>query len=240
MKCNRVYPALFLTMTVLIGFGACSPSVIVTIKPDMSGKAAFNAEMTPTAQTVVRKFTGTNAAKSIESQLFNPESLKASLIQTGFSVDTIELPAKGGISLGLSFQKLDGLLAQAVSMKPGANSITVTLSRESINAAVDLMPSETREYLDLLMAPVFTGEELSTADFEDIIASTYGKTLAGDLKNARFTLTIRCPGAVKTAAVTAGGTADCTASKTGSGAVFTIPLTTLLSMENTVTASAAW
>jgi len=234
MKCNRF--ALVLALAALIGFSACSPSVIVTIKPDTSGKAAFNAEMTPTAQTVVRKFTGTNADRSVESQLFDPESLKASLAQTGFSVDTIKLPVKGGITLGLSFQKLDGLLAQAVSMKPGTNSITVTLSRGSINAAVDLMPSETREYLDLLMAPVFTGEELSTADYEDIIASTYGKTLAGELKDARFTLTIRCPGAVKNAAVTAG----CMASKTDSGALFTIPLTTLLSMERPITASASW
>ena len=97
--------------------------------------------------------------------------------------------------------------------------MNLVISRESIKKAIEVMPASTGDYLDLLMAPVFTDEKLSAAEYEDIIASAYGKTIVAELRKSGFTLTVRCPSAVHSAKASAPGTATFS----GSSAVIKIP-----------------
>ncbi len=214
--------------TATLLFTACSPSVILTVQKEASGTALFTADMSPTAENMVRKFTG--------NQLFDRDKITLSLAHAGIRVDSVEFSSRTGISLALSFLKLDGLPARAVTVAKNENRIEVRLTRESVNAAVAMMPADTRDYLDLLMAPVFTGETMNMIEYESIIAAAYGKTLAAELKKSSFILTIRCPSAVKNAAIGEPATAVAT----DSTAVFTIPLAALLAMNKPITALAEW
>lgn len=218
-------------------FASCSPSVILTVKDEAAGTALFTADMSPTAENLVRRFSGTaDTASGSGGGFFDKDKITLSLAHAGVKVDSISFPSRTGLAVSLSFLKLDGILSRAVILEKNAGRIELRLSRETVNAAVALMPAETMDYLDLLMAPVFTGETMDPAGYESVVGAAYGKTLAAELKKSAFTLTVRCPSAVKNAAI--GKPA--TAAVTESTAVFTIPLAALLAMEQPITALAEW
>ncbi len=218
---------------------SCSPSVILTVTEEASGTAHFTAEMTPAAENLVRRFTGNTASAAANpngNQLFDRDKIRLSLAHAGIKTETVTFPGRTGISLGVSFLKLDGLLARAVTVSKEERRIEIRLSPESVNAATAVMPPETADYLALLMAPVFTGEKMDSAEYESVIAAAYGKTLAAELKGSTFTLTVRCPAPVKN--IAAGSPA--VASSSENTAVFAIPLAELLAMDKPITVLAEW
>ncbi len=215
---------------------ACSPSVVLTVNPDSSGRASFACEPSAAADSVIRRFAGTDASDAKNAPLFDKKSVTVSLAHAGLKVESFETPTKSSLSMGVSFLKLEGLLAKTIVLDKDGHRLTVKLTPETINEALDLMPASTRDYTDLLMAPVFTGETMTAEEYEDTIAAAFGKTLAGDLKKSVFTLAIRCPGAVRRTAASAPATAEAT----GTTATVKIPLSALLSTDKPITAFAEW
>jgi hypothetical protein len=227
-----------LANSILILCAACSPALSVTVKPDLSGTATFTAALSPTADSVVRRFskTETNAKPTATTPLFDKNKIIVSLAHAGIKTDSVEFPSSSSLNLGVSFPKLDGLLDKAVVLESGKRKLTVTISRLSVLAALALMPPETANYTDLFMAPVFTGEEMDQNEYEATIGAAYGKTLAGELKQSIFTLTVHCPSPVTAAKINA----PASATASGSTAVFKIPLSTLLVLGPSLIASAEW
>jgi len=214
----------------------CSPSVVLTVNPDSSGRASFACEPSAAADSVIRRFTGTDSPDAKDTPLFDKKSVTVSLAHAGLKVESLETPTKSSLAMGVSFLKLEGVLGKAVLLDRDGHRLTVKLTREILNEALDLMPASTRDYTDILMAPVFTGESMTSAEYEDTIAAAFGKTLATDLKKSVFTLAIRCPGTVIRTAASAPATAE----STGTTATVKIPLSTLLSIDKPITAFAEW
>jgi len=235
---NLVMTALFVFAMLAVSTG-CSPAVVVTIAPESAstasatanaGNASFAAEISPTAETIVRRFTGTG------TPIFDKAEITKSLTAAGFKINTLDFPGTAGIALSLTVPELDGLLNKSISVTKANKRMNLVISRESIKTAVALMPASTSDYLDLLMAPVFTDETLSAAEYEDTIASAYGKTIVAELRKSFFTLTVRCPAPVRTAKASAGGNATIS----GNSAVIKIPLSAILTLTEPITASVEW
>jgi hypothetical protein len=208
----------------------CSPSIVVTLTPDGAAKASFKAEISATADRTAKRFTDS------QGSVFDPLAIKSALSKAGFGVDSVETANSTGVSIAVSVREMDGLLEKAVSAPKGGRKFALTLSRESVAAALKLMPASAGDYVDLLMAPAFTGESLSAKEYESTIAAAYGKTLANELTASAFTLTVQCPSAVKAARIDAPGTA----SSSGTQAKFNVPLSSLLAMEKPIALSAEW
>ncbi len=83
-------------------------------------------------------------------------------------------------------------------------SLTLTLSPQTIQAFVSAMPEEGQALLYLSMAPVFTGEKLSRAEYEELISSFYGNEVADELKKGSVNITLGCPSAKKITSFTEG------------------------------------
>ncbi len=219
-----------LCLTGLVALTSCSPKTVLTVGSGAEGKATFSSEITPTAETIVRRFTGADAA------LFNKEEIVASLTQAGISVGAVTFPTQSSVSINMTLPKLDGMLEKAVKYSVSGKKISVSLSRESVQAAMAVMPAGMNDYLDLLMAPVFTGETLSAAEYVEVIRSAYGKTLGDELEKSAFILTVRCPSPVTAVTIDKPGAA----AKSNGEATFRIPLANLLAMEDPITATAQW
>ena len=214
---------------------ACSPSVDLKIKNNASGTALFNAEISPVSEKLVRKFTGNTDTGTVNT-IFDKDKITISLAKAGFIVDSLTFPGRTGLALALSFPELNGILEKAIIITKESRTMTVTLSRESVNAAVDLLSADTREYLDILMAPVFTGENRTREEYEGDIGAAYGPTLSKELRESEFSLTVHSPESVVEAQISDPGRSKIT----GMAAVFTIPLSVLLTMEKPITAVTRW
>ena len=98
------------------------------------------------------------------------------------------------------------------------------------------MPASMNDYIDLLMAPAFTGETMTQAEYIDVVRSAYGKTIAAELLKSDFTIAVHCPNTVKQAKIDEPGSS----SSAGNEATFRIPLAALLAMEKPIQAKVGW
>lgn len=212
-------------------FTSCSPQVIITADKDGPTKASFSASLSETSEKLIRRFTGTE-----NGLLFNKEEISLSLALAGLSSHHIEYSTPTDLSISVVIPKTQTLLSKALLFSRTTNTLTVSLTPESVKSAIGVMPRETADFLELLMAPILTGENLTESEYTEIIGATYGKTILKELENSVFTLSIRCPLKIKTtqkpemALVTT----------TNNTAVFKIPLILLLVMEQNISASAEW
>jgi hypothetical protein len=235
MKHTPARTAAFLSaLTALLFCAGCSPAVVLDLAPEGSAKASFAAEMSPTAGTLVRRLSG--SAGQPEQPLYDRDAITASLAGAGLKPDSLLFPSKTGLSLSVPLRSVSEIPGSATAYDPEKKRLTVTLSPETVSSIVAVMPAGTRDYLDLLMAPVFTGEKLGAPEYEEVLAAAYGKTLAAELGKSEFSLTVRCPAAVKSASITPPGKAV----KTGSTAAFRIPLADLLALTGTLSLTAEW
>lgn len=210
----------------------CAPAVRVHINPDGSGSGSFTGALGTTSAEVIGRITGQESPLSA----VEAEEITAGLKTAGMIEDARVSVSDKSLSIDYTVPSLDGLLDRAVALDLPGKKLTLTLSRESVNAALELMPADTRDSLELLMAPVFTGEILSLDEYEDIMAATYGKSLADELRASVFVLSVECPDPVRTISIPSPGTG----AKTGKTARFSIPLSVLLVMTSPITILASW
>ena len=87
---------------------------------------------------------------------------------------------------------------------------------------LSLISPEINDYLDALMAPIATGEELTKTEYLTVVGSVYGRGIADEISQAIIHVSIDFPGLVQSAR---GGTFS------GRKAEFNIPLLDLLVLE---------
>lgn len=139
--------------------------------------------------------------------------------------------------------KISGILPgcpDAISMtgtgtgKTGSGSsgrLSFSLSPETAQYIVSLLPEETASYTELFMAPLFTGEIMSSSEYEELIAAVYGNQLATELSASSFTLSISIPGTISSVSVPAA--LKSTVTKNSGTAHISIPLSSLLTLSDT-------
>jgi len=219
-----------------IALSSCAPRATVDLAPP-DGKdpgALFGTSLTPTAESLLRKLTG---AQGGDTGLFDVSGVTKSLNAAGIAVESVATDGGPSLTVSARSPKLDGLLGGAVSYKGGERAFRVTVDGRAVNAAIDLMPASTRDYLDLLMAPVFTGEAMTAEEYRDLVGAAYGKTIAGELDAARFSFTVKAPSPIKAATITEP---DAKASVDGKTATFSIPLVSLLALEKPINLAVSW
>ncbi len=233
---------------------SCAPRATVSVPVSAADPAGilFGATLSPASESLIRKLSGAGGAGGSAAgtavSVFDAPGISASLKAAGIGAQSVTAE---GASLAVSalVPKADGFLNGAVSVNPGQRLFRISVNRQTVAAAIGLMPVSTRDYLDLLMAPVFTGETMSAGEYRDLIGAAYGKTIATELSAARFTLTVKAPSPVKAATIAAadgnagaaGTAADSGSVKTaGNEAIFNIPLITLLTLESPLTVEVGW
>jgi hypothetical protein len=214
-------------------FTACAPQAAVAVRPDSSGTISFRSALTPAMEKAMRNILGVESGS-----FFNAPGIRESMSAAGFTVAALSFPSDTGIDITLESGNLNTAFPEALRfISAEKNAFSITISPETAAAAVALMPPETGDYLALLMAPLFTGEEFSPGEYTDLIAVTYGNTLSRELESAVISLAVSLPGTI-TKASAKGAAAE--VSWSGKNALFRLPLTALLTLRGEITCSAEW
>jgi len=226
--------AVFGLMSVFASLSACSFSMVATLRSDKQVDLSYTGAIKPKVAALFSNLSG--SVKSSGGPLVSAASVTTSL-QTIPELSQI-------VTKDLNPQGLEGRLRIAnpeklsqrfpfISQQWEADSslFSLTLSRETAPQLLSLISAEVRDYLEALMAPIVTGEELSTADYLALIASVYGKTIAQEIESSSISLEIRIPGTITTVL---GGTSLETK------AIFKIPLVDLLVLQKPLVYRIGW
>jgi hypothetical protein len=76
------------------------------------------------------------------------------------------------------------------------NRAVIALDRSSGPLMVTMLSQDISDYLSAIMAPIATGEPLSTAEYLRLVTSVYGNAIAREIESAEVSATITFPGRI--------------------------------------------
>jgi hypothetical protein len=114
---------------------------------------------------------------------------------------------------------------------PSGGRLRITLACGSGPQLLALLSPQIAEYLGALMAPLATGELLTTAEYLALVSAVYGKALADEISQSSIDISLDFPGQVRSVQ---GG------SFSGRRVNFAIPLVKLLVLETPLNYEIRW
>ncbi|HOT62984.1 MAG TPA: hypothetical protein PLU93_08985 [Treponemataceae bacterium] len=217
-----------LTLAFVTALSSCSPSIRLSVAARPPDAIRFSSELGPAASALARRFGG-------DAPLFRVEETAISLQNAGLVPEKVETPTPTALRVSATLPALDGLLG-AITVNRQNRTLTAQITRESLARALELAPDGSADFLELLMAPAITGEQISVAEYEQTIASAYGKSVADELRASTCTVTVDCPDPCARATISPVGEGKIQ----GTAAVFRVPLSALLVLDRPIEIRVAW
>lgn len=217
----------FAFLACLCLFTACSPVLKVAVASDGGITYSVESAVSPLIEETVRSFTGAQQ----ELPLFNKSQILQALKTAGLSFVGVEIPSTSSLIVSARIEadspqtapvtslangamcqdmvpQVSGAIGYCHSPEMGERKLVLTISPQVLQQVMAIMPLETAEYLDLLSAPILTGEQLSASEYTDLIAIIYGGSVAKELQAAKVKILVTAPAPVQSATVShAAGTA---------------------------------
>lgn len=179
-------------IVLLLAFAGCSSALKISARADASQSYALSVDIGKTlSQTIQSAAEGLSAMSgaaqtSGSTVLFETEKIRHALEQSGFKNAQVSSPEFSQLSVSAS-----GTIERLVEQ--GKNYLAVNLSPQTVGALLSYVPEETRSYIDLFMAPVFTGEQMTAEEYAELVSVIYGESLAEELKKSAVQLTLASP-----------------------------------------------
>lgn len=139
-----------------------------------------------------------------KARIFDTLEIEKSLLKCGFTEPEAKSFKPNSTSEELSIQAVASneklpFIKKYFTKKQSVssfNKLEIILSPEILQNLITSQNSIIQKYADLLMAPCFTGEELSEAEYKELVASLYGNEIAEELLRGKVKIIMR-DGAVK-------------------------------------------
>ena len=202
---------------------SCSPALSISLKNDDSADIQLEISNTESFFSNFSAFMDFS-----EDNFYDKEILSLNLEELGFSNINLETGKNADLKLFAQLKNLSNLEQEnplsSLFIK-NENSFEISINPDNLIDILETLP-EITDYLDLLMAPVYTGEELSEQEYLELFASVYGKSFAKDFENTTFMLQVNVSEKINNIEIAKDNIASVDIS--GSVATIKIPLYKLL------------
>ena len=166
---------------------SCSPSLAVSLKNDDSADIQIVISNTESFFSNFSAFMDFS-----EDNFYDKEILSSNLQSLGFSNINLETGKNADLKLFAQLKNISNLEEEnplSSAFVKTENSFELQINPEKMLSVLEAIPEMT-DYLDLLMAPVYTGEELSESEYLELFASVYGESFAKDFENTNLLIQI--------------------------------------------------
>ena len=135
------------------------------------------------------------AGGSGEESFFDVSEIKKEFATIGIKNVTITSANAKALNIRTTIS-LDekNILRQSGCITPTGN---IVLSAKELCSLYELLPDTVQQYIDLFMAPVFVGDEMSSEEYEQLLSSVYGADFANEIKKAKIFVQVEKAGTKK-------------------------------------------
>jgi len=203
--------------------GSASLSVSVSLMPRMA--AMIRSVAAAGGQTDIQVLDGPEISRSMST---------APGIQSVNLRNTFSTAIDGTVQisqLGDFLSSADGQGFITFRQEAGNGHIGINITRDNGPEMLEKLSPDISDYLHALMAPIVTGEEMSNADYLELIAVFYNKAISEEIADSKIRASIEFPGTITNIK---GGTFA------GRRANFDIPLLDLLVLEKPLSYEVSW
>ena len=180
-------------------FSACTPELTIqaagTDQAVLSFSAGFSKEMEKTFRSMMSALSADSTAGSSEdSPIFNANDITALMQSAGVRNVKTNTGRNGAVSAsGVLRPVSQSTLAQTGMLSEDAHSLTLTFGITQFQKLYALLDEEAQAYFDLLMIPALNEEKMTPAEYNETLASMYGKPFADEITNGTLTIALVSP-----------------------------------------------
>ncbi len=223
----------------------CSPALKISVSNTADLSVNFSEKSSAVLESVLVSVAGLTQGEPLVTRDIAVENMQGvgfevtQYAQSGNDI-TLETKKKNLMESPALLKKAVALYTQTVRNSK-ENLCIVTFSPDFFSSVFRMMNEETQGYIDLLMAPAFTGEEMTPEEYIDLLAVVYGKSLADAAEKSAFDLVLQTDGKITSSVLPEGSSATASVSGLTSQSVrFSIPLAEFLTNTGTVSYSVSW
>ena len=232
-------------LVVLFAVSGCSGKLSVQAKSDMGADIQFSASVGQVISSTLSSLSSSIAGGKYSGgsqNLFSATEIKKAFNGSDFTDVTVTTPSSDSLNMSASIPSASkqthatgGIRASDI-VNCTSNKMVLQFSPTSLQKLSADLPKDTKTYLDLFMAPVFTGEKMDKNEYKMLIASIYGDQIASELDKAQITVSLSCPKGKKISSTSLPSGAKVTSST----ATFDLPLMDLLTLSGSRSYSISW
>ena len=166
---------------------SCSPALSISLKNDDSVDVQFEITNTESFFSNFSAFMDFS-----EENFYDKEILSSNLQSIGFSDINLEIGKNADLKLSAklkNFSQIENDNPVSTLFTKKENSFEISINPDNLIEVLETIP-EITDYLDLLMAPVYTGEEITEQEYLELFATVYGESFAKDFENTNFVVKI--------------------------------------------------
>lgn len=199
---NRRIGIAFLGMFLMVFATGCSSKVTIQANPNKSQDVEIKIDLGKHLLKTINDLTqglgqfmdGEEIPEITAANLVTKRDIENTIGTQGAKNISVANPSKEMLDVKFSLDKnskLKNFIEQT------ENSLSLNLSGSTLQEIYFSFDEDDTMILDLLMAPCFTGEEISAEDYADVIETLYGRELANDLRTAKIDWILVAPKGVK-------------------------------------------
>lgn len=125
-----------------------------------------------------------NSLNSENQNYIDTDEIISSLEKSGYK--NVKADLKNNKELSVSLEDFDKILLSTQILKMEDGFIKEDFSADSLKKFYNSSDEQILQFLDLLLAPVFNDEKMTTSEYLEIIASFYGQELSDELKESKL------------------------------------------------------
>ncbi|MBP3710516.1 MAG: hypothetical protein J6I73_08980 [Treponema sp.] len=182
---SKCAAALFAVFTFAF-FSSCTASVELRAHDDSSITVAYDASFGGAFIELMRALAGGH-----DALLFNADEMARQFHEVGIETVRVSSPADASLSVAATVpHNSHDAISQSGCIARAERSMSLICSLETFTKLYESLPPSLQSYIDLFMAPIFSGDAMTKGEYLDLVASVYGKKLADEVAAARVKITM--------------------------------------------------
>ena len=174
-------------------FLSCTTEVTLTVKADDSVDIQFEggagAAFTKMISSAAGAGSGADAASAADL-LIDADTVSYELAKAGFSAVKVNQKKGGAVNISMNDKKQSSYIFTSGIIKSQKGKLVAAISRKSLEDFYTSADEQTRMTLDLFLAPVFNSEEMSEAEYLEMVGSFYGSAAAKEVGESLVTINL--------------------------------------------------
>ncbi|MGL4987431.1 MAG: hypothetical protein ACRC5H_09900 [Treponemataceae bacterium] len=209
---------------------SCSTNVDFNIKQDLSADVTLNLNVSKNFTNLLER------VANYSDSIFNVQEITAILESTGQSKVKVSSLSPADLKISFTSKNITEIFSEQIphlitaSKNDKKTELRMTLNPAVVKQTLTLLPDHAQQFVELLLAPIFTGEKMASTEYLELLAILYGNAIKNDLQNAFVVINFIVPQTIQNAQISSEklGKID----KSDSSIKVTLSLVELLCLEN--------
>ena len=240
MKTSFQKSAYFLLLPAFLTFFSCAARIDGSLSANGSAALSVNISLERGVTALIQRMSAAGGQPSNDtSNILDSSSISKSMSASpGITSANFKNTAAAAIEGQIRISKINEFLSASnnrgfitFDQEKSGGKCVININRKDGPKILEHLSIEISDYLNALMAPIATGEEMTKSEYLELVASFYNKAISDEIASSRIRASVDFPGTITKAS---GGTFS------GKKANFNIPLLDLLVLETPLVFEVTW